>query len=117
MEKFRGIIRKTDMSLPGALLIVVSQLFSSFQSSDNISKEIEKFRNEFQQSIVDRETFFVRKTELSTIIGKIDQLNSKLIKMSEQIKNLKKEYYSLSDSADEYGPEIVGCSYDKRKDI
>lgn len=103
----------TDFSLPGAILIVVSQLFASFQSSDQISKEIEKFRKDFQQSLIDRETYFVRKTELSLIGKKIDGLNSRVIRMSEQINTLKNEYYSQIE--DDSG--IVGCIHKKRLGI
>ncbi len=108
------MVKPKDFSLPGAILIVASQLFSGFQSSETISKEIAKFREEFQQSLVDRETFFVRKTELASISKKIDALNTKMLRMNEQLKNLKSGYYSLSDTESE---PIVGCSYLKRGSI
>lgn len=108
---FNYMVRPKDFSLTGAILIVASQLFSSFKSSENISQEIEKFRHEFQQSLIDRETYFVRKTELTSIGKKIDVLNSKMIKLTEQINSLKSEYYSSSDDED----PIVGCAYRRRK--
>jgi hypothetical protein len=107
------MFKNKDYSLPGAILIVISQLFSSFQSSDQISKEIDKFRNEFQQSLVDRETFFVRKTELADISRKIDKINNQLGRMTEQIKTLK-SVYSYFDNTDE---TIIGCRSQKKGSI
>lgn len=105
------MVRK-DLSLTGAILIVISQLFSSFQSSETITKEISKFREEFQQSILDRETYFVRKTELAQIFKKMDQMNTKLIRMSEQIKNMTPDLYSSQEDQDQ---TIFGCSYHFQK--
>lgn len=108
------MFKSKDFSLPGAILIVISQVFSSFQSSDQISKEIEKFRDDFQQSLVDREKYFVRKTELSEMFSKIDRLNVQMIKMNEQIKTLKSQYQSFLD--DVGGNEtIISCSLDSQK--
>lgn len=103
------MVNRKDYSLRGAIIIVISQLFSSYQSSDSISKEIEKFRKEFQQSLLDRETYFVRKTELAAISSKIDQLGLKIAKMSEQIKSLKVDIYSQNNDG------IIGCSFHTRK--
>jgi hypothetical protein len=99
-------ISRTKFGFPGALIIVVSQLFSSFKSSENISKEIEGFRAEFQQSLVDREIYFVRKTELVGIDSKIDRLNEKILRIGEQIRTIKTDkYYSLVGSR----VSILGC--------
>lgn len=90
---------KNNLGVPGAILIVISQLISGYQSSNQISQEIVKFREEFQQSLVDREKYFVRKTELGELGHKIDGLNSKIIKMGEQIKALKGELFTYDEQA------------------
>jgi hypothetical protein len=102
-----------DYSLPGAVMIVVSQVISSFQSSENIKGEIEKFRKEVQQMVIDRETYFVRKTELALISNKIDRLNEKMGRVSEQIKNMRSEQrYSMNQERED---EIIGCSFKPKK--
>jgi hypothetical protein len=100
-------MKQRDFSLPGAILIVASQLFSSFQSSDQISKEIVRFREEFHQSIIYRDTYFVRKEELAVISKKIDTLNSRIVKIAKQIDGFKRDAYAYSDE----DSEIVGCRY------
>ena len=80
---------KKDLSILGALFIVASQIYSSIQSSDKITKEIEKFRSEFNQSVVERNEFFARKSDLASITRKIDLLGVQMTLMDSQVRGLK----------------------------
>lgn len=102
------MLKKNDYSLPGAILIVLSQLFSSYQSSEKLSQEIVKFREDFQQSIVERDTLFARKAEIEKISQKIDGMNDRISKLSTQIKSMSNDYSFNQDKT------IVGCTFPKK---
>lgn len=89
--------KRNDLTLPGALLIVISQLFSSYQSSEKLSGEIVKFRDEFKQSIIDRDTLFVRKVELAKLYHKIDSLSTKVNRISNTLSAMNKGEYHASN--------------------
>lgn len=100
-------IRRKDFGIAGAL-IVLSQLLSSFQSSQNVSKEIEKVKDDFNESLIEREEFFVRKTDIVAMTSKLDQMNEQLIKVNEQLNSLKsyvKDNFALNKTE-----KTIGCS-------
>ncbi len=104
------------MGLAGAV-IVISQFLSNFQSSQTVSSEIVKFKEEFQESIVDREKFFVRKTDISPVLAKLDLLNVQLVKLNEKVSSLKRAVKENNSFEEAYldgaeGGDIVGCVND-----
>lgn len=98
-------VKRRDMGIAG-FVVVVSQLASSFQSSQNVATEIVKFREEFHKSLLDREEFFVRKTEITNLISRLDEMNDHMIKLTEQVRTLTDSY------AFQEAEGIVGCSYE-----
>ncbi len=72
-----GHLKKKDLGIAG-LALVLSQFGSSLQGTDRISREISQFKDEFHQSILEREQFFVRKTDLLALNGRFDRLDAKL---------------------------------------
>lgn len=104
------VVKRRDMGVVG-IIIVVSQLFTSFQSSQNVSEQLEHFRDEFSQSQVDLEKYFVRKTDVAVINQKLDKTNEKLAQIGEQIKNLKSLVKDHTYTESETEPDIVGCVY------
>lgn len=109
-------IKRRDMGIAGAL-IVISQFISSFQSSQSVSSEISKFKEDFNQLKVDREQYFVRKTDLAPVLTKLDSLNEQLVKLNEKVASLKRvvrDNYGY-DEANLYGAEggddIIGCTF------
>ncbi len=97
MEKLPNAsgVKKRDMGLAGAI-IVISQLISNVQSSNKVSDEIIKFKDEYHQSQVDLEKFFVRKSELSKVVKKLDKMDDRLSQMNQKIESLKDHEYSLN---------------------
>lgn len=76
--------RRRDMSI-ASVVIVVAQIIAS----KTVTRDLDLFKDEFQRSQMDREEFFVRKTELSALISKLDHLNDQMIIMGEEIRSLK----------------------------
>lgn len=101
--------QKRDFSLTGAAIVIVSQILSSFGSSGKLSSEIQQFREEFQQSIVDRDTYFARKAEITKLSQKIDEINSRIGKISTQLKSIRSDFTLNKSDLD-----IVGCSFKER---
>ena len=81
-------IKRRDVGIAGAL-IVLAQLFSDFKASHNVSSEILKFREEFQSSKLEREQFFVRKSELDSLGHKLEKINDQLFQLSQQVVSLR----------------------------
>lgn len=100
-----GIARRRDMGVVG-VVIMLSQVLSGLQSSQSVTTEIQKFKEEFQQSQIDREKYFVRKSDVASISDKIDSMNDKLIRITEQMK-LMRDHYSAASLPIE---PVIGCS-------
>lgn len=107
-------IKRREVGIAGAV-IVIAQFISTFQSSQSVTNEIAKLREEFQQLRIDREQYFSRKTDLIPILTKLDKMNEKLIELNEKLASLKDEVRENRKSfeANLYGAEggdLVGCS-------
>jgi hypothetical protein len=77
-------IKRRDMGIAGAI-IVLSQAVTSLQSSHSISGQVEELKTQLETSKIEREQYFVRKTELVTVVAKID-------KLSDQVSDLKNNF-------------------------
>lgn len=99
-------LKRRDLGIAGAI-IALSQLIGSFQNAHSVTSEIAKFKEEFQQSQIDREEFFVRKTDVAALSDKMDKMNENLVRMNEQIKVLKS--FMRQDFEASNG-NIIGCS-------
>lgn len=94
-------IKKRDLGIAGAI-VVLAELLSNFQSSQNVATEIVKFREEFAASNLEREQFFVRKSELGNLSIKLDKANDQLTKLNDQVVSLRvfiKSKYGYSAQA------------------
>lgn len=89
-------LKRRDVGLAGAI-IILSQFLSGLQSSNKVSDEIIKFKDEYHQSQVDLEKFFVRKSELSKVVKKLDKMNDQLVQMNEKIESMKEHEFSLNE--------------------
>lgn len=105
-------IGRKDLSLAGAL-IVLSQVFSSVQSSQNISTELSHFKDEFRESLLEREKYFVRKSDLQSLLVKLDSMNEQLTKVNEQLNNLRT--YVRENVSYEF--PIIGCSVQEADEL
>lgn len=103
-------IKRLDFGIAGAF-IIASQIGTSLQSSKSISLEISKVKEELERSVTDREQYFVRKTDVASIISKIEDMNDQLIRLNEQVTSLKsyvKENYAYFEGEELDG--LVECS-------
>ncbi len=85
MIKHQSLLKRRDISLTGAI-ILISQALTSFHSSHRLSKEMEAFKASFLQLKIDQEKFFVKKEELKTVVTKLDSVKKELTELNEQIK-------------------------------
>lgn len=95
MNLFQARPKRSDIGIAGTVLLV-TQVIASQQSTQTVSKQIEELRQEIQKSIVDREEYFVRKTELNS---RLDGINLQLQKIQEQVDSMKHmvDEYALDD--------------------
>ncbi len=98
-------IRRKDVGIAGAV-IVLSQLLSSFQSSQTVTTQMGHLQEEFQQLKVDRELYFVRKADIVPLTEKLDKLNDKLISINENVSVIKR-FLKDNKFYDEVG--YLGC--------
>lgn len=98
-SKIKGAVKRRDFGIAG-FMIVVSQLLSTLKSSQDISHDLARFKDDLEKSVLEREQFFVRKTEIASVSNKLDLVNEQLIRMNEQLKFLKnvvKQEYSMNE--------------------
>lgn len=91
------------------VIVLLSQFITSLHTSDSLQVQMSRFREELAQSILERERFFVRKSDVADVMTKLDKMNSQLIKLNNQVNSLKT---FVQDYAWTGTPEIVGCSLD-----
>jgi hypothetical protein len=106
-------IKRRDVGIAG-LVIVLAEIASNFQSSSNVASEIVKFKEEFQASKVEREIYFVRKTELEALSNKLEKLTDQLSILNNQVVSLrtflKSSYgYEASEGRLHLTPAICQC--------
>lgn len=79
-------IKRRDMGIAGAI-IILAQVLSSTQSAQNLSKEIAELKRDIEASNLEREQYFVRKTEIFSLTRKLDRV-------SDQVTSLKIAVYN-----------------------
>lgn len=85
-------LKRTDLGIGGSL-IVLAQIISSVHHSNHLSYEIKQFKEEFRLSIDERNTFFVRKSDVLSMQTKIDEINNQLVGLKKDLKWLKDNSY------------------------
>lgn len=103
MEQQQSPLRKRDMGLAGAI-IVLAQVLSSFQTSRNLSNEMDQLKSEFQIVRFEQEKYFVKKKELKNVIVKLDSMKVQLAGIRQQLRSIR--HIALNDD-----DNIVGCSF------
>jgi len=83
-----GSIKRRHIGFAGAA-IVLAEALSNFKSSEKVSNEILKFKEDFQASKVEREQYFVRKEELNKLSQKMDKVNDQLVELHTQVASLR----------------------------
>jgi hypothetical protein len=92
MEFRPGSLKKRDMGI-ASILIVVSQLASTFQTSKGISDDIRDLRAEIASVRKDHEKYFVKKEELGTVVVTLNRMTKELVRINQQIKTLRDTAY------------------------
>ncbi len=78
------------MGIAGAI-IVLSQAVTSLQSSHSITDRIEQIKETIAVAKIEREQYFVRKTELATVMVKIDKMSENVSALKEQVSGLRRQ--------------------------
>lgn len=81
-------VKRKELGLAGAVLLI-SQLVGSYQASQNVSAELVNFRADLQKNTIEREQYFVRKTDVIPVIDKLDKLSDKLAAIDLKLTSLK----------------------------
>ena len=72
-----------------SLVIMVSQLVSTFQTSKGLSDDIKHLREEIAQVKHEHAKYFVKKEELRTVVKKLDHMAGELVRINDQIERLR----------------------------
>ncbi len=88
-------VKKRDLGITG-LVVVLTQALSQFSSTDKLAKDIEDFKHEFKVSLLEREEYFVRKSDLQPLIIKLDQVSEKLSGLASKVNSLKRDLQDVS---------------------
>jgi|SRR6478672_1740524 len=84
----KGKLKRKDLGI-AASVVVVTQLLSGINSNQNTAQNMEKFKDEFHKSMIEREQYFVRKADIAPVNKKLDDVNEQLIRLTEQVASLK----------------------------
>lgn len=103
--------RRRDVGIAASIVMLV-QLYSSHQSFQNVAAEVEKLKDEFRQSSVENEKYFVHKSDVDKMALKIDQIDAKLNTINNEVVSLKSIIKDDRAALDETDGEIVGCSFE-----
>ncbi len=91
---------------------MLAEAASNFQSSRSVSTEVVKMRDELTIMKVERDAYFVKKTELIGVMKKIDKMNDRIVKIDSKLNSVKKFLHVARDEED-----LVGCSYEVPKKV
>ncbi len=97
-------LNKVEFGIAGAI-VLLSQSLTSFYSSDKITREIASFKEQFNKSLVDREQFFVRKTDIAPFLSKLDEMKEQLVLLNEKME--------LANALNDPSLDIVDCSLER----
>ena len=97
-------IKRRDLGLAGTLVVIIDAL-SSYQSSRFLSTDVNKLKDEVIQMRLDSEKYFVKKTEMSIVVNKLDTLNTQITQLDQTLRDYG---YRVETEAG-----IVGCDYKK----
>jgi hypothetical protein len=81
-------VKRRDVGI-AAGVVVISQLISGVNSTQNATNTLEKFKDELNRISVEREQYFVRKVDIVPMNTKLDMVNEQLIRLTEQVASLK----------------------------
>lgn len=114
MDEDDGIfnLKRWELGIAGSIL-VLSQTISHYQLSNSIQDDLNELKQSVQQSQVDRETYFVRKSELSVISTKIDKLTDQVTSLRAFIKTT----YNYDAQSEALREDEISCSVEHSGDI
>lgn len=99
MENERAVIfRPKDVTIVGAVM-VVAQAISGAQTSVTVQHKLEDLALQFQESQLEREKYFVRKSDVALLAEKIDQLKNQISSLNQKMSGYKES--RLEDLSDE----------------
>lgn len=81
-------VSKRDLGVVG-IVIALIQLGIGLASSQNVNHEFSKSREDFNQLRLEREQFFVRKSEFESMSNKMDQIKTQMEALNLQVYSLK----------------------------
>lgn len=80
---------RKELGIAGSL-VVITQIMTSVGSSQALSDKIDKLNYDIHLLRVEREQYFVRKSDIHQLSSKIDQLSDDVVRVKEQINSLKR---------------------------
>lgn len=104
-------LKRKDLGIAGAV-IVLAEAASNFQSSRSVSTEVIKMHDELTIMKVERDAYFVKKTELANVMKKIDKMNDSIVSIDVKVGKLKQMM-----NAENSNEDLVGCAYEVPKKV
>lgn len=101
--------KRKDLGIAATVVMAV-QLLSGYQHSQSVATEVGKLKDEFHQSLIENEKYFVNKSDLEKLAVKIDQIDERVKHINDEMISMKailKEEIALEAGNE----EIVGCVY------
>lgn len=94
--------KRKDLGIASAVL-VLSQLISVYNSSHNLSAQIDELKTSIDNVQSSQELYFVKKEEMKKVSYKLDAMNEQLIQIQRELRFIKN--FAINDNP------IETCSY------
>lgn len=99
--------KRKDLGIASAVL-VLSQIVSVYNSSHNLSAQIDELKTSIDNVQSNQELYFVKKEEMKKVSYKLDAMNEQLIQIQRELRFIKN--FAINDSP------IETCSYENIMD-
>ena len=91
-----------------SLVVIIAQVISTFQGTGSVQNEIKELKKEIHESSIERERFFVRKSDIEPMKVKIDSVHLELSDINRKITRLAGKFKKQSD----IDPGFVGSDFE-----
>lgn len=78
---------RKDIGIAG-LIVIATQGLTTYKTNDHITQQVDELRAQIGQSSLDREQYFLRKTDFQSMSQKIDKLSESVAKMEEKLSSI-----------------------------
>jgi predicted RNase H-like nuclease (RuvC/YqgF family) len=83
-------VQRRDLGLTG-VIIVLGQALATVTTGNGVTREISELRKQIEQQRVEREQYFVRKSDIVPIQDRIENVNKEISAMLQSINELQKD--------------------------